>query len=57
MWIGSALPGPMPAHAQQATFLATWQNAWFRAAPSVMAPKVVPVIQGTTYTNCAVKQG
>ena len=37
------------ASAQGVTFLATWQNAWFRAAPSVNAPKVTPLVQGTTF--------
>lgn len=49
MWIGLALTWAVPAFAQKTTFLVTWQNAWFRAAPSMMAPKVAPVIQGTTY--------
>jgi hypothetical protein len=38
-----------PAQAQGATFLATWQNVWFRAAPSVTAPKVAPLVQGMTF--------
>ncbi len=40
---------PAWVHAQGVTFLVTWQNAWFRASPSVMAPKVAPVVQGATY--------
>ncbi|MCS7056073.1 MAG: SGNH/GDSL hydrolase family protein, partial [Thermoflexales bacterium] len=40
---------PMPVRAQGATFIATWQNAWLRTAPSVVAPRVAPVIQGATY--------
>ena len=39
----------VPAHAQRATFLATWENAWFRAAPSVMAALVAPLRQGATF--------
>ena len=38
-----------PTRAQGVTFLATWQNAWFRAAPSVNAAKVAPLVQGTTF--------
>ncbi len=36
-------------HAQGVTFLATWQNAWLRAAPSVNAPKVAPLVQGSSF--------
>lgn len=39
----------IPAQAQGVKFLATWQNAWFRAAPSVTAAKVAPLVQGTTF--------
>lgn len=42
----------VPAQAQPVqgvTFLATWQNAWLRAAPSVNAPKVTPLVQGATF--------
>ncbi|MFC1463790.1 MAG: hypothetical protein ACFLMY_02965 [Candidatus Brachytrichaceae bacterium NZ_4S206] len=49
IWIGLALTWAASAFAQKTTFLVTWQNAWFRAAPSVMAPKVAPVIQGAIY--------
>jgi hypothetical protein len=38
-----------PARAQSVTFLATWQNAYFRAAPSVNAQKVTPLVQGATF--------
>jgi hypothetical protein len=40
---------PVTVRAQGPMFVATWQNAWFRAAPSVNAPKVAPVVQGATY--------
>jgi hypothetical protein len=37
------------AQPASATFLATWQNAYFRAAPSVNAPKVSPLVQGASF--------
>lgn len=51
----AAQPSFVQAQAQGigVTFLATWQNAWFRAAPSVNAPKVAPLVQGTTYDVAA----
>jgi hypothetical protein len=39
-----------PAHAQGVTFLATWQNAYFRSAPSVNAPTLAPLVQGTSFS-------
>ena len=45
----SAVHFSNPTHAQSVTFLATWQNAWLRAAPSVNAPKVAPLVQGTSF--------
>jgi hypothetical protein len=39
-----------PAQAQGVTFLATWQNAYFRSAPSVTAPTLAPLVQGTTFS-------
>ncbi len=38
-----------PAHAQGVTFIATWQNAYFRSAPSVTAPTVAPLVQGASF--------
>jgi hypothetical protein len=35
--------------AQAVTFLATWQNAYFRTAPSVLAPTIAPLVQGSRY--------
>lgn len=50
LFLVAATFSPAPtAHAQRTTFLATWQNAWLRAAPSVIAPRVAPVVQGATY--------
>lgn len=39
-----------PARAQGVTFLATWQNAYFRSAPSVNAPTLAPLVQGTSFS-------
>ncbi|MFC1467067.1 MAG: hypothetical protein ACFLMY_19720 [Candidatus Brachytrichaceae bacterium NZ_4S206] len=47
--VAATFPPALTVHAQRATFLATWQNAWLRAAPSVTAPRVAPVAQGATY--------
>lgn len=38
-----------PARADGVTFLATWQNAYFRSAPSVDAQTLAPLVQGTTF--------
>jgi hypothetical protein len=40
----------LPAHAQGVTFLATWQNAYFRSAPSVNAPTQAPLVQGALFS-------
>lgn len=40
---------PARAHAQAPAFLATWQNAYFRSAPSVNAPRVAPLVQGARF--------
>lgn len=37
------------ARADGVTFLATWQNAYFRSAPSVNAPTLAPLVQGATF--------
>jgi hypothetical protein len=39
-----------PAHADGVTFLATWQNAYFRSAPSVNAPTLAPLVQGASFS-------
>lgn len=38
-----------PVNAQGVTFLATWQNAYFRSTPSVNAPTLAPLVQGGTF--------
>ena len=40
----------LPARADGVTFLATWQNAYFRSAPSVNAPTLAPLVQGTSFS-------
>src|SRR4026209_1069218 len=37
------------ANAQGVTFIATWQNAYFRSAPSVNAQTLAPLVQGASF--------